>query len=140
MTWGVPLRRAEPPAPAAPRVADEAPRSTRDDFDKAATRRQRDAERDLAVALPSGRDATALRRTCASCGHEFTVLAGEVRFHEATGMALPGRCRRCRPTRRAALAARGFHRVDLGRDEISDTAPVPPARRVRFQNLAKGRD
>jgi hypothetical protein len=52
------------------------------------------------------RDQTEREQICADCGQSFAITSGEVNFSETAGIPLPSRCRRCRPTRRAARDAR----------------------------------
>jgi hypothetical protein len=65
------------------------------------------AKLDEAVGRRQGaRDQTDHERLCAECHQPFTVTTGEVAFAESADIPLPSRCRRCRPTRRAAIDAR----------------------------------
>lgn len=55
-----------------------------------------------ALAL-TRRDRTAEERTCV-CGATFELTVGERNFAAGAGLPLPTRCRRCRPSRRQAIA------------------------------------
>ena len=65
----------------------------------------RDRQRPYVVADADDDTATARARVCVTCQRPYTLAAGELRFELATGIRYQHCPRRCRPTRRAALAA-----------------------------------